>query len=451
MIPVLMVALEFAPVQTTGAFRSIAFAEHLSKLGFTPIVVTMEAAAGAAIMSAPINAALLSRLPDSVITVPLSPDRLPKRRGRLGEFWRIATNLDDRFFLRFHHALRDALPMIAARHAPKAVYVSAPPFGAARLGELAAKTLGVPWVLDMRDAWAEWGMAPLPHIGHYRARRRDESRAFADADAVITVTKHLRDVFRDSHPALPAEKFHVIPNGFDGDALQGGLLPESQSGDIWQVAYVGSYYYTPPKPRSLRRPHALLQYSRGDEDWSYRSPLYFFRAWRELKKIDPVTGARVRFNHIGGTPDWLAGMAADHGVLDQCVFHGLLPKQDLAGVLDTMEAQLATSMKRPRGGDYCLASKTFDYILARKPIVAFVTEGSQRDFLNASGVSIEFDPDDAPGSAARLRDMIVDRPRLSLDASYVNRFQRREGAKRLAVILRQTIAGKPIGLPEAPV
>ena len=65
-----------------------------------------------------------------------------------------------------------------------------------------------------------------------------------------------------------------------------------------------------------------------------------------------------------------------------------MPKHELRLALDQMDLQLATSMKRPIGGDYCLASKSFDYLLARKPIVAVVTEGSQKDFLEASGAAV---------------------------------------------------------------
>lgn len=448
MIPVLMVALEFAPVQTTGAFRSIAFARHLPEFGFKPIVVTIETAHAAAIFQAPVNQALLSQLPDSVAIEALAPDRPTSSETRTRALLRIMTSLDDRFFQKFRAALDARLPQIVARYAPKLVYVSSPPFGAARIGEHISEALGVPCVLDMRDAWAEWGMAPFPTYLHYRARRTDEERAFAQATAVVTVTDRLRALFRASHPDLPPEKFHVIPNGFGGESLEAGPLAKTGDGERFDVAYVGSYYYTPPKPRSLRRPHSLLHYTRGHEDWSYRSPLYFFRAWQALRGIDPAAAKRLRFHHIGKVPPWLAAMAKDHGVEAQCTFHGQIPKQDVAALLDRMDAQLATSMKRPDGGDYCLASKTFDYIVARKPIIAFVTEGSQKDFLAASGAALLFDPDDAQGSARALRALLADTPALALDGAFLNRFHRKENTARLAALFGDLVAGRPVVSPE---
>ena len=448
MIPVLMIALEFAPVQTTGAFRSIAFARHLPEFGFRPIVVTIEAEQAAAIFQAPRNDALLAQLPEMVAIETLAPDRLTKPESQTRALLRIMTSLDDRFFQKFRAALDARLPQIASRYAPKLVYVSAPPFGATALGVRAAQALGLPCVLDMRDAWAEWGMAPFPTYLHYRTRRADETQAFSNASAIVTVTDRLRALFRASHPGLAPDKFHVIPNGFDGESIEGGPLMTTGAGDHFDVAYVGSYYYTPPKPRSLRRPHSLLHYLRGHEDWSYRSPLYFFRAWRALRDVDPAAAKRLRFHHIGKAPPWLAAMASEYGVEAQCTFHGQIPKQDVAALLDRMDAQLATSMKRPDGGDYCLASKTFDYIVARKPILAFVTEGSQKDFLAASGAALLFDPDDMNGSARGLRALLAQPPALTLDDAFLNRFHRRKNTARLAGIFEDLIAGRQVVSPE---
>lgn len=278
-------------------------------------------------------------------------------------------------------------------------------------------------------------MAPYQSYIHYRARLASEAHAFRRASSVVTVTDRLRDVFRNTHPTLPADKFEVVANGFDGPLFDADRLPAPPSSGIVNIVYVGSFYYTPPKPVDLRHPTRWLQYTRGDEDWSYRSPLYFFRAWQALARAHPAAAARIRFHHIGSTPSWLEGMAADHGVSAQCKWWGLLPKQDLAEVLRTMDVQLATSMKREDGGDYCLASKTFDYLVARKPIVAFVTDGSQHDFLRASGAAIICDPDDPEGSSAKLASLLSGKMDLKLNPDYLNRFHRREAASQMAAIL----------------
>jgi len=439
MKPIVMIALEFAPVQTPGAFRSIELAKYLPQFGYQPHVITIDPDDGAQLFGARRNDALLANLPDAVKIHYIKPARPPRPETRIGQFLRIWTALNDGFYARFETALRAKLIDIGRDHAIEAVYVSAPPFGAARLGELAADTLGTGWALDMRDAWSEWGMAPYPSYLHYRARLADEARAFKRATAVVTVTERLREVFRETHPGVPAGKFEVVANGFDGPAFEAESMPSPPASGPVNIVYAGSFYYTPPKPAGLRHPHRWLQYTRGDEDWSYRSPLYFFRAWQALARTNPTAAGRIRFHHIGATPPWLETMAADHGLADQCKWWGMLPKQELTTALQTMDIQLATSMKRERGGDYCLASKTFDYLLARKPILAFVTDGSQQDFLRASGAAIICDPDDAEHSAATMLSAISDGVDLELDADYLNGHHRREAAVQMAKVLGRVI------------
>lgn len=439
---VLVIALEFAPVQTTGAFRSIDLVRHLPEHGLLPVVVSIEPEEAARIFAAPVNPALLAGLPDGLEVHRLRSEAGTRQETRAAQFLRILTSLDDGFDARFRTQLTPALESIRRRHDIAAIYVSAPPFGACGLGARAAARLGVPWVLDMRDAWSEWGMAPYPTYAHYIARLRDEARAFADADAVVTVTRQLRDIFLATHPGLPRSKMHVVHNGFDGRSFGPGMLTTPEGKDHLDVAYVGSFYYTPPRPMSLLRPHRLLQYRRSKEDWSYRSPLYFFRAWQELERRAPHAARRIRFHHIGSPPAWLVPMAARHGLGDRCKLWGMLPRQELGRALAGMDVMLATSIKRPEGGDYCLASKTFDYLAARKPILAFVAEGAQREFLERSGAALICDPDDTAAAAARMQGLVERGIELELDHAYVNRFSRRETAREMAEIIRSTVRAR---------
>ncbi|MGD9804359.1 MAG: glycosyltransferase [Hyphomicrobiaceae bacterium] len=439
-----MIALEFAPVQTTGAFRSIDLARYLPEHGIDPTVLTIEPDYAAQTFGAKRNDALLSGLPSTVRVQHLQPAVAldPRSETPLARWLRMFGNLDDTFFKRFERSLREQVSIGANGSSFDAVYASLPPFGAGRLAELASRLLGKPLILDMRDAWSAFEQGPSMSYAHHVAKVRGEARALASATAVITVTDRLADLFRFSHPSVPSNRFHVVPNGFDGPLFESEKIPPQQIRDEFHIAYVGTYYYQPRQRRTLRRPHTLLQYSPGQEDWSYRSPLYFFKAWRELAKRDPDTARRIRFHHIGNVPSWLEPMLSAHGLASQSKLWGSLPKHEVAPVLDGMDAQLATSMKRIAGGDYCLASKTFDYVKARKPILGFVTEGSQKDFLVQSGGAIICDPDDAAASAETMRRLVLgELPSLELNVDFLNRFHRRNAARQTAMIIDSVTRG----------
>ena len=65
-------------------------------------------------------------------------------------------------------------------------------------------------------------------------------------------------------------------------------------------------------------------------------------------------------------------------------------------------AQLCTAVKLDGGQDYALASKTFDYIRAGRPILGLVGPGAQRAFLERCGMATLADPDDLEACVAAL-------------------------------------------------
>ena len=81
--------------------------------------------------------------------------------------------------------------------------------------------------------------------------------------------------------------------------------------------------------------------------------------------------------------------------------------------------------------------KTYEYLAARRPILAAVPAGDARDFVRAADAGDTVLPDDVDGMAAVLQTRIAagraaDR---ALDAS-VARFERRELTRQLAAVLR---------------
>ena len=434
---VLFIALEFAPIQTTGAFRSIEFVKRLPGLGVEPTVLSV-GPDPTVFAGSRLNTDLLDGIPPSVEIIGLQDSAPPPPRGPLRTYLHMLTRKDDRFARRFSPGLRERLSELVARRSFDLVYVSAPPFGASELGIIAAESLEVPLLIDMRDAWAEWASSPKTSYLHYLFERRDEKRAFHKASKVLTVTEQLADIFRGAHPEIPTTRFQVVPNGTSSLA---SIAPFSDPGprrETIDIAYVGGFYYSPKRPRSLMRPHRMIQYDSGIEDWSYRSPKFFFKMWRTLTDSDPETAARIRFHHIGNPPPWLLSMAAEYGVADRCILHGFIAKADVAEILSKMSMLLATSMKRLVGSDFCLASKSFEYLESDRPVFAMVCEGSQRDFYKGSGGAIIVDPDDSEAAAEAFLDYVRSPAPIRRDLSFLRQFSLDETAASLVEHMRST-------------
>ena len=436
---ILLLSLEFAPVQTTGAFRPIAAAKYLREFGVEPVVVTIDIDCAKKVWHANDNGTLLRQLHSDLVIYRLKPGHKVRQLGPRRSMLQRLTRLDDGFYKMFRKSLVETIRNNSDFKEVTTVLVSVPPFGAAQLGVEAARILSVPLILDARDAWtqSDSGM-PAPSYLHYLAQKRSEATAISRCNAFLTVTERLRQLYARDHSELPLERQFVIANGFDGPAFEASPVAAPPADETFDIAYVGNFYGASPQ-RTLRgrviRPHLWLSYSVPGDDWTYRGPQHFFCAWRKLVRSHPEMGRRIRFHLIGPIPANFIALASEYGLESYCKTWGVVPKQQVGEILSTMHAMLATSMKRPDGGDFCLASKTFDYVLAKKPVLAFVCEGSQRDFLERAGITVLCDPDDPVGSAETLRKTMTEGVSLRLNADYVNQFHRREAARRMADVI----------------
>lgn len=444
---ILLLSLEFAPVQTTGAFRPVSFAKYLADFGIEPVVLTLDPDTAGNIWHAIKNDNMAKGLSPEMPLFMLKPEIVIRKVGAVARMLQRYLRFDDGFSKMLSKPLADLIQDEKRLQNVSAVLTTIPPFGAALLGAQAANLLGVPLILDARDAWtqSDSGM-PAPSYLHYLANRRLEARVFAQCNAFVTVTERLRGMYIRDHPEFPANRQYVIANGFDGEDISSDELVVSPARDMFNVGHVGSLYGLNP-PRSffqkIIRPHLWLAYPIPGQDWSYRGVRYFFSTWKRLFQESPEIAEKIRFHCIGPVQDSLMKVAADFELEKYCICHGVIPKDDVQHILKDMQVMLSTSLKKPDGGDFCLASKTFDYIQSRKPILAFVCEGSQRDFLENSGAALICDPDNVQGSAEKLGSLVRNGHKFKLNADYINQFHRRESARRMADAIYE-VTGKQV-------
>lgn len=443
---ILFIALEFAPVQTTGAFRSIKFVKYLRQFGIEPVVVTIEPSEGSKIFSGPINPKLLEDIPDATEIIHLTATGKMFSAHKTMRALRLWTSFNDGYYRRYRDSLQSAIDRALASGPVHAVYASLPPFGAGMLALDASRRMSVPMLIDMRDAWSQVCIGPFPSYVHYLTTLAEEGKVLGSADRIVTVTPQLSAQFLRVQPKLKPEQMVVLPNGYDhaqAAPITASASSSSPSDETFDVAYVGSYYYDPRYAQSVAwyrtPPHRWLHYKPSNYSWLHRSPEFFFRAWAKLKEIKPQIASRLRYHHIGSTPNWLKDMAARHGVQDACIFHGFVAFQQLPMILNDMDAFLCTAGKPEVGPDYCLASKTFDYLAYGKPLIGFVGEGAQRDFLAKCGLGKIATPDTTEEGVALLEDVLTRKQCVQLDTGYLAQFDRELIAGQLAETLRALV------------
>ncbi len=424
---ILYLTAEFAPVQTTGARRPIRFVEGLLNRGHKVTVLTLDS------YSAKLNFpfALVSgknkfdsRTNYSEIRLSLDPSYyINTWKNRL--FFYFILNQD-----KVHKAWEKGIRKFVDQHKQNdfdCIICNIPPFSIALSALQISKRLKVPLITDFRDHWAHWGCTPYASKMNYLKVKGYERKVIINSDKVLGVTKQLLQDLQNFHAISDEDKFIHIPNGFDElEDLPNKLLYNFPFERKIKIGYVGAYYYSPEAHSALfskwyqRRGHRKFQYTPRKENYKYRSPFYFFKAIKRLISVYPEMKGKLEIVLIGDVPDWLRPMVKEFDIEEMVVMEGRLPKTDTDLKAMQFDWVLTTSIKIDGGKDYCLASKSFDYLKWKKPTLAFVCEGEQKDFVEASNCGKVFNPDE--DSSEELYETLMNSQEFKLNKSYLNDF-----------------------------
>jgi glycosyltransferase involved in cell wall biosynthesis len=455
---VLLIAFEFAPLGAGGVQRVMALARGLPALGIDLDIVTVRSEDLALWSAAPVDATLLRALPESV-RVHRIPSGFPPwywslTRGRAG--FRVAqySHWGDPVSLFWRRPLLKQLDEIVMDRRPDVLLATAPPFGVAVLARLAAERYRLPWVVDMRDAWARWCVAPYPTVAHYLYARGHE-RSVLDSANVGVATSHVtRDQWLADMPSLSPDRLVTIYNGYDAAtvpafAARRSVREGTPEAEQRHVVYAGSFYYTPEaraatfRPIWRRPPQQWLHYRLRKEDWLYRSPYFFLRGIQRLREVHPELAHRLRVTFVGRVPSWLPPMLAETGTADVVSTPGPVTHAEALRLERQADALLLTSAKVIGGRDYSIAGKLYEYFAAGVPILALLTDGAMRDLVSESGLGLLADPDDSDAVAELLAQVIAaPDPRRLVEANepFIAQFEHRLMAERMAESLRRAAA-----------
>jgi len=457
---ILFIALEFPPINTTGNFRSLKFVKHLQSFGINPIVVTLDIESGNELFGNRIDMKLLDEIPDEIdiLRVPIKKRNIRIIKSKLLDFLRIYFNVDDKIIARLPKKFLKILDEKVNSRAPKAIYVSMPPFSVGRLGIKLSDRYKIPLIVDMRDAWAYWGSTPFQTRFHFYRVYFFEKRIFKKANKIIGVTPQLVEMFKRAHPEIPTDKFEVITNGFDEIYHENKpveVLPLGNR-DFFSFGYIGSFYFNPRTWSEMKKPwwkrsfYKKFYYTPIKEDWLYRTPFFFFKTLQAVFEIRPDIKKRVRFEFVGQSPSWLIEMVKSFDLIDNFIDHGFVNYHRAIEIQDKFDIVLASSEKVNEFEHYCLPSKIFDCIKNLIPVIGFVTEGIQKQFIIKSGIGQVCNPDDLQTCVAKLISLIDEGWISKLESSYLTDFNRKELTKKLALVINNCLEAEGLQLKQVP-
>lgn len=333
-------------------------------------------------------------------------------------------------------ATRTILAAAAARadggRAPWDVVVSSsPPETTHLVAHDVARALDIPWVADFRDSWLD-----LPHLRMTRASVRAKhaanvrlaTRVLARASAATTVSEPLAQDLRQRHPGLPVQ---VIENGVElEEVMRATARTEGfREPGRFVVCYTGNFF-------------------------GRQSPASFLSAVEQALAAEPSLSEDLAVRFVGGLKSSDLDRIEESPLLSDVVDHiGFLRHDDVLaqqGAADLLLLYVAPG----RGSRGVFTGKVFEYIAARRPVLALApADNVAARLLERAGATVvgggaRVDPDDAVEveralrrawglwrdnggrEGARVHDVIV-------PDDVFARIDRADGARRLADLLRE--------------
>jgi glycosyltransferase involved in cell wall biosynthesis len=314
------------------------------------------------------------------------------------------------------HAIRQGRQLLHdLPHA--AIMVTAPPFSSFFVGRALARESGLPLVLDYRDEWTltanYWENRRVDWLSR-RIQRGMERRMIRSAQALIATTQASAQVLdrirakAGSHASVT----HVY-NGFDPDDFSNTPNHSPKNGAPYRLAYVGTLWNltsVEPLVKAVRR---LLLQQPGARD----SFELCFIGRRMKPQQDLIDGLKQLSCRIVEFP--------------------YVEHRECMEVVRSADALCLLLSDLP-GAERVVPAKIFEYLAARKPLLAISPPGEVWDILRDYPVGAAFTPDDVEGTSQWLATQLLHHERR--EPAYLNgwdpsRFGRDRQARQLADIL----------------
>jgi glycosyltransferase involved in cell wall biosynthesis len=435
---VLCVAYFFPPLGGVSTARMTAFARHLPRLGWRPIVIAPTGT------SYPLlDPGGLARLPPGIEVirtlcpephalrrlVPGARSSLAHRerersggveasaevvvsgshRGRLAAVRRMVFFPDDQLAW---------VPIAAAagiarvrRNRPDVLFSTAFPVSTHLIAGAIHMATGIPWVAEFRDPWVANVLAPPMPAVQRTLQRRVERWIVRSATRTVLVTPGLTARFRRRYPT-ESDRMRTIMNGYDPGELDhlGSAARTTVDDDVIRLVYTGT----------LDRPREMVTFLAGVASFLAGRP-----EARNGLRIDLIGRRSAELERAVGD------LTARTPLGDVLTMTDYVPRSEALDRVRRSSATLVLLGGGP-GMDLFVSGKLFDAIGLNRPVFAMVPRGDARAVLEKLdwGIVADPEPDSVAAALERLWNGelragvadpagIFDRRRLSADLATV--------------------------------
>ncbi|WP_317196777.1 glycosyltransferase family 4 protein [Hymenobacter piscis] len=362
----LVITYYWPPSGGAGVQRCLKWVKHLPTLGVEPTVITVDPAQAAYPV---LDTSLEADVPPGVRVLRTGTrepfgayQKLTNRpiphggfanEGRVSVAQRVARFVRGNVFLPDPRrgwngfALRQVEALVAAGEQFDAVLTSSPPHSTQLIGLELKRRYGWRWLADLRDPWTDiYYTQTLMRTAVARwLDARYERQVLEAADVVITTSPDTGRLLQSKVPRLPADKFAVLPNGYDESDFQ---QVEAAPADQLLLTYVGTI---------------TGQYHVGP----------FFEEVAACAARNPQVPLRLRF--VGRIAKEVEQQLAAAGLTARTELVEFVPHDEAVGYMQRCTALLMgiPDVAHNRG---ILPGKVFEYLAAGRPVICIGPAGS---------------------------------------------------------------------------
>jgi glycosyltransferase involved in cell wall biosynthesis len=374
----LLISYPFPPTSSAGAVRSRRFAQYLPQFGWRVSVVTIKPHQGRSVDNKELDR--LKDIVDVHFTSTIDPWLSLRKKNPRFFLSRIVRSVlmkvfsfPDHMLLWVPFAVKRGLS-ICRKESISAIYTTSPPHSTHLAGLILKWLTGKPWIADFRDPWAlnafhqrGWVDITLLGIEKYLERKVLKSASF-----ILANTQANRNNLLAAFPDIPADKVVHLPNGWE-EFIHLSKPINQKKDEILTIVHAGIFY-------PLFNPYGLLH------------ALSFWRKGNPAQGISPLDSKSIRVILLGAKENEVQ-VVKDLGLEDIVQIKSWVPQSEAQEIMSEADILWVTLGTGKESSTY-VPSKIFEYIAARKPILAFFPDGNAAELIRKTDSGVVFTSDD---------------------------------------------------------
>ena len=280
---------------------------------------------------------------------------------------------------------------------PSLLFVSCNPLSSAVAASRVSTRSKLPFVVEFRDPWIDNPFRVWQTWLHFVAESYLERNVYSRADHLVFNTRQAAKMMLTRQAEISSSKVSVIPHSWSKDRFENSETGRLNTKDNFVIAVGGGSYQPIEGGRSRwKNPTALLKYKRAgalsvDKDRSSLRPLFF--ALASVLDTRPNLRGKIEIRFLRDLSSRDREFIEELGIQSYVRCLGGVKADRVPKVLSEVDCLYLNNIV------FCdnerspfVASRTFDYLASRKPILTYLPPGEGRDFVKESGLGFFADP-----------------------------------------------------------